>query len=550
MRLLSAVALCALGGCATPAPREGPPRFVDATGSAGVAVVQLDLDEENCLFDCATERFTGGAAVGDVDGDGHDDLLLTRMDAPDVLLRNLGGGRFEDISEASGIASHLFDSNGAAFLDVDRDGDLDLYVTTLNGYVGSGRHLLFVNDGRGRFSEEGQARGAAVASETPRGGMSVAVGDYDRDGYVDLHVTEWWPNATRDNGLSHAVLLRNLGAANPGHFEEVTAGAGVALVSPGCEGEACRPLSFASAFADLDADGWPDLLVASDFGTSRLFWNAGDGTFVDGTAAANVGTDENGMGSTLGDHDNDGDLDWFVSSISGPAPPCPGCEWGTSGNRLFRNEGGRAFSDATTTAHVRDGLWGWGAAFFDADDDGDLDLTMTNGVVFPALAAADPDSVFREDPMRFWQNDGAGRFTERATEVGMHDRSAGKGLLVFDYDEDGDQDVLVVRHRQAPLLYRNDTNNGARRLRVRLEGTTSNTEGLGARVEVCATIAGERRCQVREMGSVSHFLGQSERVAHFGLWDARRADVRVTWPSGRVQEEHDVSPGEFRLRED
>ncbi len=483
---------------------------------------------------CMPERFSGGAAVADVDGDGHVDLYVTRLDAHDLLFRNRGDGTFEDASAASGLASFALPSNGAVFADVDNDGDPDLYVTTL----GDARHHLFINDGTGVFAEQGLARGAAVATGQQHAGFSVAVGDYDRDGWLDLFTSEWrMPGFLVPTAPSHARLLRNRGNPAPGFFEDRTAVAGVSLAgSLPLGGE----LSWAPAFADLDGDGWSDLAVVADGGTSRLFWNDADGTFTEGTVAAGVGTDENGMGSTFGDQDGDGDLDWFVSSIYCTVRPVA-----CSGHRLYRNEGNRSFSDQTDAAGVRFGgpvgasfEVGWGSAFFDFDNDGDLDLVMTQGVQFVG-----PYGGTGPFPLRFWRNDGPGAMPEQAAAVGLTDDRHGKGLLVFDYDEDGDLDLFVVNNADAPVLYRNEGGNAKRWLRVRVRGTGSNAEGIGARVQVEASPGGP--LQVREVGASTHFLGQSERVAHFGLGDLPGSvwKVRVTWPrTGVVQEQSQVAP--------
>lgn len=182
---------------------------------------------------------------------------------------------------------------------------------------------------------------------------------------------------------------------------------------------------------------------------------------------------------------------------------------------------------------MREGYWGWGTVFFDYDNDGDLDLVMTNGVDFPSGTAEDK---FNTDPMRFWENDGSGVMTERSMVVGLTDTGSGKGLLVFDYNQDGRLDLFLVNNASAPRLYRNDVGNLNGWLRVRLTGNASTRDGLGARVELQATPGAP--LQVREVGTAGHFLGQSERMAHFGLGagDARVALVRVRWPNGQVQE--------------
>ena len=339
-------------------------------------------------------------------------------------------------------------------------------------------------------------------------------------------------------------LLRNRGAAAPGRFEDVTETAGVSIehiVGTGKNRTTNGVFSFAPRFCDLDNDGWPDLVIASDFSTSRLFWNNGDGTFMDGTASAGVGTDENGMGSAVGDYDADGLLDWFVTSIYDPDDACPRCNWGASGNRLYRNDGDRRFSHVTDAAGVRNGGWGWGTSFLDYDNDGDLDLIMTNGV--DMAREDDGERPFRTDPMRLWRNDD-GVFKDVSIPSGITDRQPGKGLLVFDYDNDGDLDVFVVNNPGVPVLYRNDTDGAHGWLRVKLVGTRSNRDGIGARVIVAPDRFDPLRAYLREVDGGSNYLGQNERVAHFGLGvvDAPVFRVMVIWPSGAIQELFDVEP--------
>ena len=511
------------------------PVFTDVTAAAGLSYLQHTAQSSpNCIFsapptNCETDRLTGGAAVGDFDGDGLPDLYVTRLDAPDILFRNKGDGTFEDVTTAAGLSTFDLDSNAAAFGDIDRDGDLDLFVSVVGVALDpvNNRHYLFVNQGDGTFVEDAIARATAIEPGTQHRGFSIVFGDYDRDGWLDIHVNEWLPVP----GSTSSRLLRNLGPGSPGVFTDTTVAAGVSLLGTD---------AFASSFADLDNDGWPDLAVAADFGTSKLFWNNGDGTFIDGTIAAGVGTDQNGMGSTIGDYDGDGDLDWFVTAIFDVNETCETqpCNWGYTGNRLYRNDGARVFSDATDAAGVREGFWGWGSAFFDYDNDGDLDLVMTNGVDFPDV---EPDLAFHDDPMRFWENDGSGVYTENSALVGLTDTGQGKGLLVFDYDDDGDLDLFLVNNAAGPVLYRNDGGNAADWLRVETVGTDSNLEGIGAKLTIQPIALGPT--QIREIGVASHFLGQSERIAHFGLGtgtDPVHA-VTISWPSGRIQQFSNVA---------
>jgi hypothetical protein len=305
-------------------------------------------------------------------------------------------------------------------------------------------------------------------------------------------------------------LLRNRGAAQPGSFDDVTVAAGVAIPVDSAWG-------FASALRDLDGDGHLDLAIAADFGTSKLFWNDGDGTFSEGGAAAGVATDENGMGSSFGDVDGDGDLDWFVTSIydaAGPCPAHPNCPYGSTGNRFYQNDGERLFSDATGDAAtgVRDGGWGWGTALFDYDLDGDLDLAMTNGIDFPDTTSED---AYHDDRLRLWRNDGAGVWTEVAQLEGLTDTRSGKGLLVFDPDADGDLDLFVVNNADTPVFYQNQTRNGdaPHWLRVRVVDAAG-SDALGARVTIAPQGGAS---QQRTIGSATHFLGWSDPAAHFGL---------------------------------
>jgi hypothetical protein len=529
---------------ATAAPRADA-TFVDVTEDAGVTYVQqVPRAVEACRFSsfCVPERMTGGAAVADVDGDGDLDLFATRLDATNLLFCNrlveTGEARFEDCTAGSGLAGAAPDANGAAFGDLDGDGDPDLYVTA----VASPRFYLFVNDGAGRFAEDAVARGAALDTGYTHLGYGVELGDFDNDGWLDVHTSEWGTpvlGQLQPGHPGHTRLLRNRGAAHPGHFDDVTEAAGVAI-------SRYEGWSFASALRDLDGDGHLDLAIASDFGTSVLFWNDGDGTFSEGGAAAGVGTDENGMGSTFGDADGDGDLDWFVTSIydaSGPCPTHPQCPFGASGNRFYRNDGGRRFSDQTgdATSGLRDGGWGWGTALFDYDLDGDLDLAMTNGVDYPDTTS---EEAYHADPLRLWRNDGAGAWTEVAQAEGLTDTRAGKGLLVFDYDADGDLDLFVVNDAEAPVLYRNQTRapDGPSWLRVRVRARPGG-DALGARVRVTPHGGAP---QLRVIGSASHFLGWSDPAAHFGLGASPGpVHLEVAFPSHREPVLLDLAPAEL-----
>ncbi|MCC6494566.1 MAG: CRTAC1 family protein [Pirellulales bacterium] len=505
-----------LASCAAPA--QSAPTFANVTAAVGITHRQATTS--------GVEPMTGGVAAGDFDGDGLVDLFFTRIDGPNLLYRNAGGA-FEDVSAASGFTESLR-SSGVASGDIDNDGDLDLYVTASS----HNRFYLYINDGAGRFTEQAVERGASIPSQGSAlwRGMGVAFGDYDRDGYLDI-LTADHSKPTSNNG---SRMLRNLGAANPGHFEDVTHAVGLDVYRP--------PLNvpntvyrFQPQFTDLDRDGLVDVVFSSDDRTSQLFWNDGDGTFTDGTLAAGVGTDKTGMGNTLGDYDGDGDLDWFITAIYdttflGANP----------GNRLYRNNGDRTFTDVTTASGTRNSgagtevSWGWGVAFLDYDNDGDEDLAMTNG--WPNLGYTIDDTTLR-------RNNGDGTFTDVTVASGIADTGQGRGLIRLDYDADGDLDVLLANYAAAPILYRNDGGNSQNWLRIETEGTVSNRDGIGAFITVTPDADHLERAQVREVRSGDSYLSQSEMIAHFGLGEhSGTVDlVTIAWPSGVVQQFTDVA---------
>lgn len=533
---------------------SGAPPYVDVTDSAGLRLAGNTVDEsaarcgggkrlertfpdlirdggESLDVDlCQNERMGAGVAVGDVNGDGLPDIYVTRMDEAGRLFVAESPLMYRDATESSGVGGLDEPSMGAAFADVDNDDDLDLVVSTTSSRAFS----LFVNDGSGRFVDEGRERGVALDNGSPHMGMSIAVGDIDRDGFVDLLTTEWRSPFVAPDSSYNARLLRNEGASNPGHFEDRTEAAGVELERP-----ANPAWSMGAQFADLDGDGWQDLAVTSDYGTSRLFWNDGDGTFTDGTEAAGVGTDENGMGSAIADVDGDGRPDWFVTGIYSDRDFCSnaGCGFGRSGNRLFHNEGNRRFTDVTNAAGVRDAGWAWGAAFLDIGNRGHLDLITAAGYEFSIF---EEFGAFAQQPMRTWANDGTGHFGLVEDRRGLTTRD-GKAVLVFDADLDGRLDVLITTPGTSPELFHNETAAAGHHLRVRVRGTRSNHDGLGAVVTIRPVADGP--VITREVTSTTGYLAWSETVVHVGLGDriAPVAEVEVLFPaSGRRVVRQDV----------
>ncbi len=488
-------------------------QFTDVTSAAGINHVQTTSALIQNLP--GSSFLTGGVAAGDFDGDGKVDLIFTRLNDQDILYRNLGNGTFEPLTSAAGFHSSTI-TNGVVSGDIDNDGDLDLYMTTTNGK----RNYLYLNDGSGFFTDAGTGVTAALSNGITRQGQGASFGDYDNDGFLDL-ITGDWANPTAQ---SQSRLLRNLGGVQAGQFEDVTSAAGINIYRKD------RTYRFAPRFVDLDRDGHLDLTFASDFYTSQLFWNNGDGTFTDGTIPAGVGTDHNGMGTTFGDYDGDGDLDWFITNITA----APGVSTGFGGwNRLYRNEGNRTFTDVTQQAGVRDSRWSWGTTFFDYDNDGDLDLIATNGY---------NGQGWTNDRTFLWRNDG-GVYTDVSDALGITDTLQGRGLAHLDYDDDGDLDLVIVNNQAAPILYRNDGGNQNHFLRIKPEGTLSNRNGIGAWITVTPDLNDPTTQLVWEIDGGSSFLSQNEHTAHFGLGPNITSvdQVTIQWSSGITQYLFDVA---------
>ncbi len=280
---------------------------------------------------------------------------------------------------------------------------------------------------------------------------------------------------------------------------------------------------FSPAFADVNGDGVMDIAIAADWGRSRLYLGRGDGTFDDVTETAGVGTDENGMGSVLEDLDQDGDLDWFVTSIFNDEScdePIGAC----TGNRLYLGEGDGTFTDGTDAAGVRDGGWGWGAVAVDFDHDGDLDLLHENG---QGLIGA-----YWDDALRLFRNDGEMRFREIACAYGLAYPGADKGIVPFDLENDGDLDLFVARSFDDPLLFRNDGADDRAWLRVRLSQSGANPSGVGATV----TVDADGVTQTRRIHLDPGYGSPAAPEAHFGFGAHEgTVDVRVRWPDGTEQ---------------
>lgn len=472
-------------------------------------------------------KMGGGAAFFDYDADGDEDAILTGGLSPSRLYRNEGNGQFTDQTAAAGLG--VIDSvhtMGVATGDIDNDGYREIFLTTMDGEP----NRLLYNNGDGTFSDITLSSG--IGADTSWS-CSAAFGDYDRDGDLDIFVCNYLYDQTvlydtagnpigfRPDGLPD-YLFRNEGNLT---FSEVAFVEQVA--DSGC--------GLAVTFTDYNKDHLIDILVANDHGQwdspNSLFENiSSQPCFSDVSAATGMDARMYGMGIAAGDYDQDGDLDYYITDI-GP-------------NKLFRNNHPvDNFTEvAIPTGVVSDSLnglntTGWGTAWVDYDNDSWLDLFEANGhiSVLPFIAnnLRDPDKLYR--------NNGPGQpFTDVTVAMGVGDSGMSRGMITGDYDNDGDEDLLVmsIHHDTASgvhtLLYRNDVPNNHHWMQLQLQGTVSNRDAFGAQVEIIVPGLGTWLHEVS--GGASH-MSHSSSIVQIGLGTSTAApSFFVRWPSGGLQE--------------
>jgi hypothetical protein len=508
------------------------------------------------------EDMGSGAAWGDYDNDGWEDLFVVNQVGPlsldedsvamspasCVLYRNNGDGTFADVTSQVGLEVRAW-GMAAAWADYDNDGWLDLFVSAY------GENQLFKNE-RGKFRSV-----TSVSGIGGRPGFWAGVGwaDYDLDGFLDLYVCGYVKYQIMDANLvtlqyeaevpasinpSSFEAERNLLFHNNGDgtFTEVAAHSGVL-------GENGRSLS--AAWCDFDDDGWPDLYVANDVSDNVLYRNLGNSQFEDISHAAWVADYRGAMGIATGDWDNDNDVDMFVT------------HWIAQENALYSNLTAQIAGIATNGASAslkfmdeadRYGLGqialdyiGWGTSFIDYDNDCKLDLFVVNGSTFQI--SGEPWLLVPMPGLLFWNRGRHEGFYDVSKVSGrfFHEKYVGRGAAFCDYDKDGDIDVFVVNNVGPAILLRNDGGNQKNWLQVKLVGTTGNRQGIGAKVRLFSA-AGQ---QVRQVGSQSSYCSQNSLVQHFGLGsDATVDTLEVTWPGGIVDVRSGLAANQMSIIEE
>ena len=523
-----------LSGCNPRTDPEMPqpsfsPAFVDVAESVGLTRIHTGGGPEK---EYIVEAKGGGAAFLDMEGDGDLDLYWVNgatLEDPEgggnALYRNDGSAGFTDVAPAVGATGRGW-GMGAVSADYDNDGDADLFVTCLQS------DILYRND----IDAETPAFADATAEagiHLPGWSTGAAFGDYDGDGDLDLYVAGYAefaadrvrPLGTKWRGASVFVGPIGLPAA-PDALLRNDDGRFVDVTEAAGVGGVDPGYGLAVLFVDVDDDGDVDLFVANDSTPNFLFRNDG-GHFADASLEAGLayggrGRAQAGMGAAWGDYDGDLQPDLLVTNFENDY------------NTLYRNEGGGRFVDVTVLVGLGVAAFSWvgfGASPGDFDNDGDLDLFVANGHVHPQIERAGTGSAYAQ-PNQLYVNLGDGTFELLGPESGLaDDLRVSRGSLAGDYDNDGDLDLFVHNLNDRPSLLRNDWARG-HWLGVVLTGTRSNRDAVGARLHV---VAGGR-VQVRDVLRGSSFLGSEDPRVHFGLGEVTVIDCLVVrWPSGRRQ---------------
>ena len=510
-------------------PQRPKLAFTDITTQSGITFKHVASPDKKYIV----ESMSGGVAFFDYDNDGDLDIYLVNSLTVDLvkskgktksdLYRNDGGGKFTEVSVKAGV-SDIGWGMGAAVGDYNNDGFEDLYVTCL------GPDHLLKNNGDGTFTDVTAKAGVS----DPRWTTGASFVDYDHDGDLDLFVANYVdfdinnlpefgqgrtcqyksiPVQCGPRGLKGAgdSLYRNNGN---GTFTEVSKQAGV--------NDENGFYGMGIITSDFDDDGLIDVFVANDSTPNFHYHNKGNGKFEEigfsaGTAVNENGSEQGCMGVTAGDYDHDGRFDLFVTNFADEY------------NTLYRNDGKNSFTDLSYAAKVAPPSLphvGWGTKFFDYDNDGWVDLFVANGHVYPQLPS------YRQ-PRLLHRNNRDSTFTEVSAEFGtvLTEHRASRGVAFGDIDNDGDVDLLIADLDGSPQLLRNDGGNANNSIMIKTVGVKGNRSGIGAKV----TVTSGDLTQVDEVRSGDSYISQSDLRLHFGLEKRTRVElIEVRWPSGTV----------------
>ena len=522
----------------------GSIQFTNITLSAGIKFTHF---KGNNGISINREEFGPGLCVADFDGDGWQDIYFVNgrdlynrgITTRNALYRNNRNGTFTDITDKAGVSGTGY-GMGCVWGDYDNNGFPDLFVTQY------GRNVLYHNNGNGTFTDVTDKAGVA-GTESGAFHSGATFFDYDRDGRLDLYVGSYVNLGDKRycnlggvlsscapsvyHGSPDALYHNN----GNGTFTNVTAAA--KIYQP--EGK-----NLSVGAADYDNDGWPDLFVANDGLDAYLYHNERNGTFkeigvVSGMALTSQGRVMAAMCISLGDYDNDGWLDLYISDFQ------------RSSDHLWHNEGSGFFAEVSDQAGITrptHDVLSFGGGFFDYDNDGWLDIFIANGHVYPEVEQASPEIHYKQTNMLF-HNEGNGKFVEttKLAGSGFQIPYVGRGVAFADFDNDGFQEVVVANNGDPPLLLHNSGGNGTHFINFKLIGTKSNRDAMGARIRIVAGGV----AQIREIAGGGSYLSQSDLRANFGLGKTSRVEgVEVNWPSGQRQLFRNVEADKFYLIEE
>ena len=531
--MLTLIAIVAQGIPIRPVNAATHIQFVDVTQEAGIHWKHVDGRSGQKYF---METLGSGAAFFDYDKDGDPDLYFVNsaplpgyvsQEVPtNCLYRNNGDGTFTDVTEKAGVGDTGY-GHGCAVGDYDNDGHLDLYVTNY------GVNRLYRNNGDGTFTEVAESAGVTE----PRWSTGCAFADYDRDGNLDLYVVNYivfdidenpWCGF-KEKGIRAYCEPDNFTAQSDTLYRNNGDGTFTDVTkTAGIYNTTGKGLGV--VWGDYNNDGTPDIYVANDSTENLFYHNTGDGTFEEvgfmvGVALSEDGVAENGMGTAFGDWNNDGWLDLTVTNYAQQT------------NTLYHNDADGFFTDATATtktAQLTYPYLGWATAFIDYDNDGYQDLFVANGHLHENLAELGQEGTYGQRNLLFRNNTANGTFTEVSESLGpgMTLEDVSRGATFADYDLDGDIDIVVTNSNTAPRLLRNDGGNRKNYLQLRLTATRGSTDAIGARVKITTG----NLTQTREVRSGDGYLSQQDLTLHFGIGDYERVDsIEVVWQRGTQQ---------------